>query len=76
MKLNVFWFVFLFILSIMLIPLIFQVADLERGYNATGGEVFTIALPYLVLKWRIWTVEQIEKEKMRRYTNRLAKNLK
>lgn len=61
MKLNVFWFVFLFILSIMLIPLFFQVADLERGYNATGGEVFMIALPYLVLKWRVWTVEQTKK---------------
>ena len=76
MKLNVFWFVFLFILSIMLIPLIFQVADFERGYNATGGEVFMIALPYLVLKWRTWSVEQTKKEKMKKYTSQLAKNLK
>lgn len=62
MKLNSFWFVVLFIVSIMLIPLAFEIGDFERGYNAVGGEVFTIALPFLVWKWREWTVEQTKKQ--------------
>lgn len=32
-------------------PLWFHLADLERGYDATGGELLLMALPYLI--WMI-----------------------
>jgi hypothetical protein len=35
-------------LCIGITPYIFIVADLERGYNATGGEVFIPLLPLFV----------------------------
>ena len=63
MKLSRFWFVFLLIVSIMIIPLAFASGDAERGYDALGGEVFTLSLPFLVLEWREWTVEQIKKNR-------------
>ena len=48
--------------SIFLVIFAFELADLTRGYCATGGEVFTIALPLLIFKWRLWTVEQNKKK--------------
>ena len=63
MKLSAFWFGFLLCLSIVIIPVAFILGDAERGYNALGGEAFTLALPFLVLQWRIWTVEQIKRNK-------------
>lgn len=62
MKLNRFWFGFLLGLTPFIIQNAFMLADLERGFNATGGEVFTIALPLLIFKWRLWTVEQNKKK--------------
>ena len=56
---NNFWFGLLLGVSVMLIPLSFLYADLERGYNATGGEVFMIALPILVMWWRRWSIKRI-----------------
>ena len=32
-------------ISVVLVCIAFDYADAVRGYNATGGEVFTIALP-------------------------------
>jgi hypothetical protein len=29
-------------------PFIFQIADLERGFNATGGEIFIPLIPFLL----------------------------
>ena len=66
MRLSRFWCGFLLAFSIMLIPLSFAYGDLERGYDALGGEVFTIALPYLIIKWRLWTVEQIKKSRQKK----------
>ena len=60
---NNFWFGLLLGVSVMLIPLSFLYADLERGYNATGGEVFMIALPILVMWWRRWSIKQIRAAK-------------
>lgn len=40
-------------------PLWFRLADLERGYDATGGELLLMALPYLI--WLI--VETIREMK-------------
>ena len=37
-------------------PKLFRMADLERGYNATGGEVFIFLIP--VLAWLIWGGEK------------------
>lgn len=62
MKLNRFWFGFLLGLMPFIIQNAFMLADLERGFNATGGEVFMIALPLLIFKWRLWTVEQNKKK--------------
>ena len=44
-KLNVFLFVASLILSILLVVWCFDYADSVRGYNALGGEIFTIMLP-------------------------------
>ena len=38
-------------------PYMFYSADLERGYNATGGEVFVPLIPLLV-----WTMKDSIKE--------------
>ena len=66
MKINKFWFGFLLAVSIMAIPMAFVYADAARGYNSIGGEVFMIALPYLIFKWRLWSIEQRQKEWKRR----------
>jgi len=65
-------------ISLMSIPLSFAYADLERGYNAVGGEVFTTALPIFVLWWRAWSVKQLKREKQERNrarNQRLAQQL-
>lgn len=45
-------------------PTLFHIADLERGYSATGGEVFIFLIP--VLAWLIWGGEKhgVEREKI------------
>ena len=68
MKLNRFWCGFLLGLTPFIIQNAFMLADLERGFNATGGEVFTIALPLLIFKWRLWTVEQNKKHSQKKIT--------
>lgn len=45
-----FW-TFVIGLSWGITPYMFHLADLERGYDATGGELFTPMLPLLV--WMI-----------------------
>lgn len=50
--------------SIMAIPLAFAAGDIERGYNATGAEVFTIALPFLVVAWRAWSMKYQPKRRL------------
>jgi hypothetical protein len=58
MKLSKFWYCVLLILSLWIAVKAFDYADYERGYDATGGEVFMIALPLSVVYWRRKTVEQ------------------
>lgn len=61
-KLNDFWFGVLLVLSILFVVWCFQYANAERiAENKVGGEVFTIALPLLITKWKLWTVEQEKK---------------
>jgi preprotein translocase subunit SecF len=57
-KLNNFWFGFLLAASIAAVIISFLYADAVRGYDATGGEVFMLALPLFVLNWRKKTLEQ------------------
>ena len=61
-KLNDFWFGVLLTLSIFVVAYSFKYADAQRMTNSEiGGEVFTIALPLLIAKWKLWTVEQGKK---------------
>ena len=48
-RLNGFWFGFLLSTCISVACFSFYYADIQRGYNATGGEVFMIALPLCML---------------------------
>lgn len=63
MKINRFWFGVLLALSIMIIPLAFQIGDIERGFDALGGEIFAVALPFLVIRWREWSIEKALEER-------------
>ena len=63
MKLNGFWFAILFTLSLLFVAWSFDYADSQRVIKGTGGEVFTLLLPFAILRWRVWTVgEKIKKE--------------
>jgi len=44
---QVCWWIFIG-LCFGITPYIFKIADLERGYNATGGEIFIPLIPLLV----------------------------
>lgn len=53
---QVCWWIFIgFCLGIT--PYMFYIADLERGYNATGGEIFIPLIPFLV-----WAIKDSIKE--------------
>lgn len=45
---QVCWWIFIG-LCFGITPYIFTIADLERGYNGTGGEIFVPLIPFLVL---------------------------
>ena len=51
-----------FFLSVGFCVMNFKVADATRGYNATGGEVFTIALPLWIMYQGIKTVRAKRKK--------------
>ena len=38
------------IIFIVLTPLIFRIADFERGYNSTGSEILFPFIPYIIYK--------------------------
>ena len=70
-KLNNFTFGVTITLSILLCCKCFQYAAGEHtADNVIGGEVFTLALPVLKIKWKMWTVEQ-EKKNQKKRLNRL-----
>lgn len=52
---------FLIFMWALLIPIMFMLADLKRGYNGTGGELVWLLLPLIV--WYIWNEVQRKKEK-------------
>lgn len=74
-KLNDFWFGVLFCASICLVCYCFIIANAQRESVTVGGEVFTIALPLLVAKWKLHTVEQ-EKSQCRKTIHRLNEQLR
>lgn len=61
-------FIFGFALACSLFVVVwaFNYADVERGYNSTGSEVFTIALPFLIVTLKMWTVEQTKNRKRKK----------
>ena len=63
-----FWFGVILTLSILAVVWCFEYADATRGYNSTGGEVFTIALP-LYIVWKKLTTMGRQIEKLKRQNN-------
>lgn len=66
MKLGDFGFITLLVLSILIVIASFGAAQLERGYYAVGGEIFSLILPLLVLRWKSWSIEQSKKQYKRK----------
>lgn len=62
MKLNKFWFGFLMCLSLMIILLSFYAGMSSRECNAIGGEIFTLTLPFLIVKWRTYTINDLKRK--------------
>lgn len=60
MKLNGFLFGLLMGAALMLIPFAFYASHMTRGYDAIGGEVFTIALPVIILWLRAEQVKHVK----------------
>lgn len=66
-KLNDFGFGVLVTVSIFICCLCFSFATSDRNADiAIGGEIFTIALPLLIIRWKMWTVEQEKKQQQKR----------
>ncbi len=63
MKIKRFEFLVLFVLSVLIVQNSFILADMERGFDATGGEVFTLALPMMIIYWRLKTILKQSKKK-------------
>ena len=45
---NFRWLLFFNIVFIMLTPLAFELADKQRGYDSTGGEILFPFIPFVV----------------------------
>ena len=60
--------------SILFVVYCFEQADAVRGYNATGSEVFTIALPLWIM-WRIVTGLCEKIDKLKKYNKKLESHL-
>ena len=57
-KLNSFWLGVVLTLSIVFVVYCFEYADITRGYEATGGEVFMLALPLTIVWLKLRKAEQ------------------
>ena len=57
-KLNNFWLGVILTLSILFVVYCFEHADITRGYEATGGEVFMLALPLTIVWLKLRKAEQ------------------
>lgn len=54
------------ILSIHFVVFCYQYADAVRGYDGTGGEIFSMILPIGIVAFRLW-VEECNKELAKKY---------
>ena len=61
-----FWFGFALTLAILFVVLCFEYADGFRGFNSSGSEVFTIALPL----WIVWKKMSAMGQKIQRLKQR------
>lgn len=74
MKLNNIWFGFILALAMLWVGRSFATAYASRGYLAIGGEVFTIALPMLIVHLKLRSVER-ERERYKNLVMILRKDL-
>ena len=56
-------------LSIWIVPVSYEYADRERGYDATGGEMFAIILPIAIA----FKALEVEEERYKRTKKREQK---
>ena len=68
------WFYLSLILSIILVIASFKYAQEVRGYDALGGEVFTLILPMLLVYNKIAYRERRIKI-LKQYNKELARNM-
>lgn len=64
-KLKSFLFVSSLMLSILLVVWCFNYADSVRGYNALGGEIFTIMLPLWIVTNKINALKQNKRNEVK-----------
>ena len=53
--LSDFWYGMLLMLSFCIVAMCFKEADAFRGYNSIGGELISLALPLLIIRWKQWS---------------------
>jgi hypothetical protein len=53
--LSDFWYGALLVISVWVIAKSFSYSDVFRAYNSTGGEIFTLFLPVLIIRWKQWS---------------------
>lgn len=58
MRINRLEFVILMLLSVFMVKNTFILADMERGFNATGGEIFSLLIPAWVIFTRLKTIKK------------------
>ena len=71
---NKFWFGVFLTIAILLVVRCFEYADAVRGYNGTGSEVFTIALP-LYIVWKKISEMGRKIQRLKRYNQSLKSML-
>ena len=71
---NKFWFGVILTIAILLVVRCFEYADAVRGYNGTGSEVFTIALPLWIV-WKKLTTMGQKIERLEQYNQELQKHI-
>lgn len=64
-KISGFLFVASLILSILFVFWCFNYADSVRGYNALGGEIFTIMLPLWIVTNKISALKQNKRNEVK-----------
>ena len=69
-----FAFYVLLSLSLLVVCCAFDYADAVRGYNATGGEVFTIILPLMVIWSKMETMSH-NIQRLKQYNKALQENI-